>query len=82
MNAFVACKALAFEVVHKVSTNAVDTIHSEALVDLLLTMVTVKTRWTGALEISSQVFTSASILTRGRDTGVNLKLTPVQSILI
>ena len=82
MNAFVACKALAFEAVHKVSTNAVDTIHSEALVDVLLTMVTVKTRWTGALEISSQVFTSASILTRGRDTSVNLKLTPVQSILM
>ena len=65
MNAFVACKALAFKVVHKVSTNSVDTIHSEALVDLLLTMVTLKTRWTGAKEISSQVFTSASILTRG-----------------
>ena len=82
MNTFVARKALTFEVVYKVSTNAVDTIHSEALVDLLLTMVTLKTRWTGALEISSQVFTSASILTRGRDTGVNLKLTPVQSILM
>ena len=65
MNAFVARKALAFEVVHKVSTNAVDTIHSEALVDLLLTMITLKPRWTGALEISSQVFTSGSILTGG-----------------
>ena len=65
MNAFVARKALAFEVVHKVLTNSVDTIHFEALVDVLLTMVTLKTRWTGAKEISSQVFTSASILTRG-----------------
>ena len=65
MNAFVARKALAFEVVHKVSTNSVDTIHSEALVDVLLTMVTVKTRRACAKEISSQVFTSASILTRG-----------------
>ena len=44
MNTFVARKALTFEVVYKVSTNAVDTIHSEALVDFLLTMVTVKTR--------------------------------------
>ena len=65
MNAFVAREALAFEAVHKVSTNTVDTIHSEALVDLLLTMITLKTRWTGALEISSQVFTSGSILTGG-----------------
>ena len=65
MNTFVACKALTFEVVHKVLTNSVDTIHFEALVDVLLTMVTLKTRWTGAKEISSQVFTRASILTRG-----------------
>ena len=82
MNAFIACKAVAFEVIHKISTNAMDTIHFEALVDVLLTMVTVKTRRTGAKEISSRVFTSASIFTRGRDTGVNLKLTPVQGVII
>ena len=65
MNAFVARKALAFEVVHKISTNAVDTIHSEALIDVLLTMVTVKTRRTGAKEISSRVLATTSILTTG-----------------
>ena len=64
-NTFVACKAIAFEVVYKISTNAMDTIHSEALVDVLLTMVTVKTRWTCAKEIPRQVFASTSILTRG-----------------
>ena len=63
-NTFVAGETLTFEVVHKILTDAVDTLNSQALVDVLVTIDTGETRRTGAEEISSRVLASGSIFTR------------------
>ena len=63
-NTFVAGETFTFEVVHKILTDAVDTLHSQALVDVLMTMETGETMRTGAEEISSRVLASGSIFTR------------------
>ena len=45
-NTFVAGETLTFKVVHKILTDAVDTLNSQALVDVLMTMDTGETRRT------------------------------------
>ena len=45
-NTFVAGETLTFKVVYKILTDAVDTLHFQALVDVLMTMDTDETRRT------------------------------------
>ena len=63
-NTFVAGETFTFEVVHKILTDAMDTLHFQALVDVLMTIDTGETRRTGTEEIPSRVLASGSICTR------------------